>query len=88
MAQKKGWQLRKDSATKMVVWFKDGNVRLMYSIDWKHKLSKTKDKQLGLDRFRRKIKAYGPKAGVIEIYEKTTGQRLYKFYEGLEQTIN
>lgn len=88
MAQKKGWKLQKDSATKMVIWFKDGNVRLFYSIDWRHKLSKTKDKQLGLNRFRRKIKEYGTKAGVIEIYEKETGQRLYKFIEGVEQTIN
>ena len=45
MAQKKGWKLGQDSFTKMIVWFKDGNVRTMYSIDWKHKLSKTISKE-------------------------------------------
>lgn len=88
MVQKKGWKLGQDSATKMIVWFKDGNVRTMYSIDWRHKFSKTKDKSLGLERFRKKIKEYGPLAGTVEIYEKATGLRIAKFYEGIERSIN
>ncbi len=88
MAQKKGWKLGQDSFTKMIVWFKDGNVRTMYSIDWKHKLSKTISKETGLARFRKKIKEYGSLAGTIEIYDKTTGQRIAKFYEGIEKPLD
>ncbi len=86
--KKKGWKLGQDSKTKMIVWFKDGNVRTMYSIDWRHKLSKTKSRETGLTRFRKKIKEYGPLAGTIEIYDKATGQRIAKFYEGNEMNIN
>jgi len=88
MKTSKGWKLGKDSSTKMIVWFKDGNVRTMYSIDWKHKLSKTKDKETGLMRFRKKIKEYGPLAGTIEIYDKATGARIEKYYGGVAQVIN
>lgn len=88
MTQKKGWKLGQDSATKMIVWFKDGNVRTMYSIDWKHKFSKSKSKELGLQRFRKKIKEYGALAGTIEVYDKVTGLRIAKFYEGIEKPIN
>jgi hypothetical protein len=87
MAQSKGWKLGQDSFTKMIVWFKDGNVRTMYSIDWKHKLSKTISKETGLARFRKKIKEYGPLAGTVEIYDKTTGLRIAKFYEGIEKSL-
>ena len=87
MAQKKGWKLGQDSFTKMIVWFKDGNVRTMYSIDWKHKLSKTRSKETGLARFRKKIQQYGPLAGTIEIYDMATGNRIAKFYEGIERPL-
>jgi len=88
MSQKKGWKLGQDSATKLIVWFKDGNVRTMYSIDWKHRYSKTKDRQLGLARFRKKLKEYGPLAGTAEIYDKATGERIAQFYAGEERNIN
>ena len=87
MTQKKGWKLGSDSFTKMIVWFKDGNVRTMYSIDWRHKLSRTRSRETGLERFRKKIKQYGPLAGTIEIYDKATGQRIAKFYEGIEKEL-
>ena len=87
MTQKKGWKLGQDSFTKMIVWFKDGNVRTMYSIDWRHKLSRTRSKETGLERFRKKIKQYGPLAGTIEIYDKASGQRIAKFYEGIEKKL-
>lgn len=84
--QSKGWKLGQDFETKMIVWFKDGNIRTMYSIDWRHKLSKTKDRATGMARFQKKIKEYGAKAGTIEIYDKTTGVRIAKFYEGIDIT--
>lgn len=88
MSEKKGWKLGVDSETKLIVWFKDGNVRTMYSLDWKHKFSKVKDRNLGITRLRTLIKKYGPLAGTAEIYDKATGQRIARFYQGLEQNIN
>lgn len=88
MKKSQGWKLGQDSFTKMIVWFKDGNVRTMYSIDWRHKLSKTRDRATGLARFHKKIKEYGALAGTIEIYDKTTGERIVRFYEGVEKPFN
>ncbi len=87
MNKNTGWKLGKDSATKMIVWFKDGNVRTMYSIDWKHKYSKQKDRQLGLQRFHKKIKEYGVLAGTIDIYDKESGNLLARFFEGNEKSL-
>lgn len=83
MATDTGWKLKRDSETKMIVWFKDGNVRTFYSIDWKHRYSQEKSKEQGLSRFYKKIKEYGILAGTIEIYETSTGVRIAKFYEGI-----
>ena len=84
----KGWKLKTDSSTKMIVWFKDGNVRTFYSLDWKHRLSKQKDREMGLARFRKKIQQYGSLADGIEIYEKDTGICIEKYYEGVRQPIH
>lgn len=85
MAQKKGWKLGQDSYSKMIVWFKDGNIRTMYSIDWKHKLSRTRDRDIGLKRFRKKIQEYGALAGTIEIYDVASKRRIAKYYEGIQK---
>ncbi|WP_010180402.1 hypothetical protein [Aquimarina agarilytica] len=87
MSDRKGWKLGEDSSMKMIVWFKDGNVRTMYSIDWKHKFSKQKDQQLGMQRFKKLIKKYGVLAGTIAIYDKQSGEVLAKFYEGDEKSL-
>lgn len=85
--QKKGWKLGHDSFNKMIVWFKDGNVRTMYSIDWKHRYSESTDKALGMARFRKKIKEYGSLAGTVEIYEKATGNLIEKYYQGVAMPL-
>lgn len=59
---KGGWKLKRDSANVMVVWFTDGNIRTMYSLDWKHRFSKAFDKDLGWKRFHVLIIKYGDKA--------------------------
>lgn len=76
------WKLGQDSLSKMIVWFQDGNVRTMYSLDWRHKRSKTRDKAIGLERFNKLIKTYGASAINVEIYDKATGQRIAKFHKG------
>ena len=81
--RKKGWKLGRDSHSKMIVWFKDGNIRTLYSIDWRHRYSRIRDKQIGLERYRKKIEEYGSLASVIEIYDLSTGSLIGKYYEGI-----
>ena len=81
---KGGWKLGRDSYSKMIVWFKDGNIRTMFSIDWRHRYSKRRDKQIGLDRYKKKIAEYGALAGTIEVYDKASGKLIHKYYEGVE----
>ena len=89
MIQKnKGWKLKRDSYSKMIVWFRDGNVRTMYSLDWKHKLSKTRDKHTGLERFRKKIAQYGALASTVHIYDMGTGKCIAKYQEGVQKPLN
>lgn len=88
MSATKGWKLKVDSETKMIVWFADGNIRTMYSIDWNYKFSKTKKREIGLARFYKKIEDYGEKATTIEIYDNHSGIRIAKFFKGEEIDIN
>ena len=87
MTSSKKWKLGEDSMSKMIIWFQDGNIRTMYSLDWKHKHSKTRDKALGLERFRKLNKTYGTLAKTAEIYDKATGQRIAQFHEGTEKPL-
>lgn len=75
--------LRKDSFSKMITWFKDGNVRTMYSIDWTNRYS-VRDRQIGLQRFREKVTSYGDKARYAAVYDVATGNTLCQFVEGKE----
>lgn len=81
---KGGWKLIRDSFSKLIVWFKDGNVRTFYSIDWKHKHAKYRDRNIGLARLRKKVSEWGNKADTAELYDTSTGERIAKFYEGTE----
>ena len=85
---KGGWKLIRDSFSKLIVWFKDGNVRTFYSIDWKHRYSKQRDQNIGLARLRKKLSEWGSKADTAEIYDKTSGSRIAKFFEGTEVQSN
>ena len=49
-APKEGWKLKRDSLSKLLIYFKDGNVRTLWSLDWKHKYSKFIDRNIGLAR--------------------------------------
>jgi len=81
-APKEGWKLKRDSLSKLLIYFKDGNVRTLWSLDWKHKYSKILDRNLGLARLRKKVTEYGTKADVAIIYDKQTGNEIEKYYEG------
>ncbi|EDP96498.1 hypothetical protein U8527_10310 [Kordia algicida OT-1] len=88
MGASQGWKLKHDSETKLIVWFADGNIRTLYSIDWNYKFSKTKKREIGLARFYKKIEDYGEKAITAEIYDMSSGMRIAKFRRGEEVAIN
>ena len=81
---KGGWKLIRDSFSKLIVWFKDGNIRTFYSIDWKHRYSKQRDRNIGMQRLHKMVTGWGNKAEGAEIYDKATGKLIAKFYEGTE----
>ena len=85
---KGGWKLGVHSFTKMICYWKDGKPRLRYSIDWKHRYSRVRDREIGLKRFRNKVQEYGARADTIVIYDLETGELLEKYYEGVERPIN
>lgn len=78
----KGWKLIRDSFSKLVVWFKDGNIRTFYSIDWKSRYDKNRDRNIGLQRFRKMLDTWGAKSETSEIYDKSSGKLLEKYFEG------
>ncbi len=84
---KNGWRLNEHSFWKMIVWFKDGNIRTFYSLDWKTKYSGFRDPRIGLARLKNLTTKYGVKAGTIEIYNMESGAIIAKYYEGLEVAI-
>ena len=82
---KGGWKLIRDSSSKMIVWFKDGNVRTLHSIDWRSRYSKVRDKETGLARLRKKVADYGANAENVEIYDRSTRQLIEKYHRGVIQ---
>ena len=83
MKPQDGWKLGRDSFTKARIYFKDGNARTFYSLDWKSKYAKTRDRELGLKRLRELVQKYGRKAGVIEIYNIAPNELIEQYFEGL-----
>lgn len=86
MRKRKGWALKVDSYSKMIVWFLDGNIRTFYSLDWKSSHSPTKDRTVGIERLRRKMTDYAPKSRKIKIYDLAS-DRLIAHYEENEMII-
>ena len=81
-SKRKAWRLKTDSLSKAVVHFKDGNTITFYSYDWKHRYSKRKDQQLGLNRLDKMVQSFGTSAGLTTIYDMTTHEKLARYYEG------
>ena len=83
------WKLGHDSFHKLIVWFVDGNTRTRYSIDWRHRLSKQKDPQIGLNRFYKRIREWGDRAETVEIYVNEYGTRngkvIERYHKGIKQ---
>ncbi|WP_459213218.1 hypothetical protein [Aquimarina rhabdastrellae] len=77
------WKIPNDSFSKLIVWFKDGNVRTFYSLDWKHPKAKKRSKSLGINRLKRLVSSYGKNAGVAQIYDIASNALVQNFYEGV-----
>lgn len=82
-----GWKLIKHSLSKMIVWFADHNIRTMYSIDWRSRYSKFRNRETGLKRLRKKVEIYGEQATSVEIYDLETGQLIEKYIRGKKSEI-
>lgn len=84
-APKGGWKMIRDSAHVMVVHFKDGNARTMYSWDWKHRYAPY-DVEEGLNYYEKKLAEYGNKADVAEVKvhlgNKKKGPLVRQYFEG------
>ena len=80
-APKGGWKLKLHSHHYLRVWFKDGNVRTLYSLDWRSKYSKH-DPEICLARLRKKVGDYGSLANGAIIYSNSTKEPLEEYYEG------
>lgn len=77
-APKGGWKLKRDSFSKLIVWFKDGNARTMYSIDWTNRYGK-RDKSIGMGRIEKLIATYGTNVKVAHVYDTISGELILKF---------
>ncbi len=81
----KGWRYKVHSFSKMIVWFQDGNVRTFYSLDWKSKYSRHRDRTIGFKRFESLMDKYGRKARMVEVYDLTSGEVIFRYHEGKRQ---
>lgn len=79
---KDGWKLGRDSYTKMITWYADGNIRTWYSLDWRHRYSPARDRQLGMLRHYRRLRQWGRRCTTAVIYDTATGLPLAKYREG------
>jgi hypothetical protein len=75
------WKLINDSFTYAHFFFKDGNIRKFYSIDWKHKKSKSRDRQIGINRLRVLIAKHAPFTECAIIYENNGSNQIIEKYE-------
>ncbi len=81
MENKKQWKLGRDSFSKLLLYFKDGNARTFYSLDWRHRYSKERNKELGLQRLRKIIEKHKAKIKTALIYDVQSGSEVVKHGE-------
>ena len=79
---KDGWVLKRDSASKLTVWFEDGNKRTFYSMDWRNKHARDYDKQLGIERLKALATKFGKQVKTAIIYNIATKKACYKWCNG------
>jgi len=76
------WTIKQHSFTKCVFYFADGNARTFHSLDWRHKLSKHRDRDLGIARLRNLIHKWAPLTNMAIIYDNETGAELERYQQG------
>ncbi|MCX6180981.1 MAG: hypothetical protein NT150_03510 [Bacteroidetes bacterium] len=81
MENKKQWKLKRDSFSKLLLYFKDGNARTFYSLDWSHRYDKQRNRELGLQRLRKIIELHKSKIKVAIVYDCESGAELEKHSE-------
>lgn len=76
------WKLKEHSLTFIDILFKDGNFRRFYSLDWPHRYSKIRDKELGLTRLRNLLNRYGSLVEWAVIMDNDGSGKVLERYEG------
>ncbi|TAL62200.1 MAG: hypothetical protein EPN85_03110 [Bacteroidetes bacterium] len=76
------WKLIQDSFTYVDFVFTDGNVRRFYSLDWPHRYSKHRDRELGLKRLRNLVAKYSVYTERAKIAENDGTEKVLERYEG------
>ena len=77
------WKLKRDSLSKLLLYFRDGNARTFYSLDWQHSLSAVQNRELGLVRLRRLYQRHKAQVKKAIFYDNQTREELEKI-EDLE----
>ena len=75
----KPWKLGTDSASKLIVWFQDGNIRTFYSLDWRSPHSKHKNPGLGIRRLHNLALRYLPYMQQAILYDQESGQEICRY---------
>lgn len=73
------WRLGTDSATRLVVWFQDGNIRSFYSLDWRSPHSRQKNPRLGIRRLHTLALRYLPHMKCAILYDQATGAEICRY---------
>jgi hypothetical protein len=81
-----GWKLRRDSLSKLIVYFKDENKRTFFSIDWNWPYGE-RNMERGLARLKRKVAQFGSRSRWAGIYNTTTKEILHQYRSGSETEI-
>ena len=79
-----GWQMGRDSLSKLVVKFRDGNIRTFYSLDWSNKRSQHMDYEIGLIRLEKLVAKFGNKALWGQIEQQSSGNVIKRYKNGIE----
>lgn len=79
------FKIGKDSLSKCVIYFKDGNARTFLSRDWTHKDAKQLNENLGIRRLERMLTVtFKGTYDTAIIYSRTTGNEIAKYKDGVK----
>lgn len=86
-APKDGWKIERDSLSKAIVYFRDGNVRTFWSFDWTYQFAR-RYRTVGLIGLRTRIVTrFGFTSHVILIIDSLSNEVIEKYIRGIRIPI-